>query len=92
MEKPYRFEKTIYSEVYLHIIEELKKGRKEAGLTQEEAARVLGCRQTFLSKIENSERRLDLVEFLLIAKTYQIDPVKVLNEVNNLIAERVDQS
>jgi len=52
----YRFSKTIFSELNERIVAALRNARKEAGLTQVQAAERLGCRQTFLSKIECGEQ------------------------------------
>ena len=57
---PYRFSKTIFSEQHSKLVELLRSARAEAGLTQVQAAKRLGCRQTFISKIECGERRLDV--------------------------------
>jgi transcriptional regulator with XRE-family HTH domain len=40
----------------------LREARSEAGLTQAELSRRLGCPQSFVSKYESGERRLDLIE------------------------------
>lgn len=40
----------------------LRKTREEAGLTQENVAERLGKPQSFVSKYESGDRRLDLVE------------------------------
>jgi transcriptional regulator with XRE-family HTH domain len=55
-------EKTIISKDYALFIEHLKKTRKKAGLTQEQLAERLGETQSFVSKCERGERRLDVVE------------------------------
>lgn len=47
---------------YVKLVVLLKQVRKEAGLTQVELAKRLGVEQSFVSKIERRERRLDLVE------------------------------
>ncbi|WP_240633804.1 helix-turn-helix domain-containing protein [Caulobacter flavus] len=46
----------------------LVEKRKEAGLTQRELADRLGKPRSFVSKIEGRERRIDVVEFIAIAK------------------------
>lgn len=55
-------EKSIYSEEYETFIDLLRKTRQEAGLTQEVVAAKLGVTQTFISKCERGERRLDVIE------------------------------
>jgi transcriptional regulator with XRE-family HTH domain len=55
--------------------------RKERGLTQSELAVRLGRRQTFVSKYELGERRIDVIEFLDIARELNVDPCKTLKRI-----------
>jgi len=75
------FRKTIFTAAHDQFIKVLKENRLKSGLTQIEAAKRLGCRQTFISKIECGERRVDVVEFLEICRAYRVDPCKVLKKV-----------
>lgn len=63
--------KTIYSKEYKVVIDRLKKARREAGLKQEEVSSKLGKPQSYISKIERGERRLDVVELKKIADIYK---------------------
>lgn len=49
----------------------LKKAHIEAGLDQEKAAELLGKTQSFISKIEAGQRRIDVVQLKEFAKTYK---------------------
>ena len=80
--EPYRFSKSIYSPIHERMLELLLAARKQAGITQVEAAALLGCRQTFLSKIERGERRLDVIEFLVICRVYQADPTAIIKALS----------
>lgn len=55
-------EKSIYSRDYGVLIDKLRKAREDKGLTQTEVAERLGQTQSFVSKVERSERRIDVVE------------------------------
>ena len=48
----------------------LRRAREESGLTQVEVAKKLGRPQTWVSKCELGERRVDFVELENFAKVY----------------------
>lgn len=50
------------SREYTHLLDELVVARQRAGLSQEELAAALGRPQSFVSKCERGERRLDVIE------------------------------
>ena len=56
----------------------IRHARKEAALTQEQLAKRLKRPQSFVAKYENGERRLDVVEFVEIARKIGVDPVGLL--------------
>jgi transcriptional regulator with XRE-family HTH domain len=62
--------KAIYSPEHKHLVEQLKKARTEAGLSQIEAAKRLKTTQSQLSKIESGQRRVDLIQLKELAKVY----------------------
>ncbi len=59
----------------------LTDARRAKGLTQVELARKLGRPQSFISKVERGERRLDVIEFLEVARALRVDPARLLAEV-----------
>lgn len=65
--------KSAFSPIYERFRQMLVQARKDAGLTQRTLAQHLGRPQSYVSKYENGERRLDLVEFLRIAHILVID-------------------
>ena len=83
--EPYRFSKTIYSPIHERMLELLLAARRKAGLTQVQAAGLLGCRQTFLSKIERGERRLDVIEFIVICQAYKADPTAIIKALSKQV-------
>lgn len=66
-------EKTIYSNEYKKVIDKLKSARLKAGLTQLDVAKRLRKHQSYISKIESRERRLDIIELRLLAGLYKKD-------------------
>ncbi len=55
-------DKSIFSRDYEVFLGGLREARRSAGLTQVQLASRLGQTQSFVSKCERGERRLDLVE------------------------------
>jgi len=60
----------LHTQRYKRFLERLKKARLEAGLTQSEAAAKLKKPQSFVSKSEAGERRVDVIELEDFAKAY----------------------
>jgi transcriptional regulator with XRE-family HTH domain len=65
--------KTIYSKEHKYIVEQLKKARQEAGLDQLDVAELLGKTQSYISKIESGQRRIDIITLKEFAKVYKKD-------------------
>lgn len=54
--------------------------RDEAGLTQAALAERIGNTQTFVSKVERGERRLDVVEFAEWCEAMECDPASAFEK------------
>ncbi|MBI1900882.1 MAG: helix-turn-helix transcriptional regulator [Planctomycetia bacterium] len=72
---------SIYTARYQRLREILAEARKSKGLSQKALADKLGRIQTFVSKYERGERRLDVVEFLDVAAALNLEPVEVLRKI-----------
>jgi len=64
-------DKTIYTKDHKFIIEQLKKARNDSGFDQEKVAELLGKTQSYVSKIEAGQRRIDIVQLKEFAKIYK---------------------
>ena len=71
--------KTIHSKEYKAVLSRLKIARKKARLTQAEIAKKLSKPQSFISKIENGERRIDIIELKKIADLYKVNLKELLS-------------
>ena len=63
--------KTIYTKAHRNLV---KKARKDAGLKQEDVAKKLGRTQSYVSKIEAGQLRLDIVQIKELSKIYKKNP------------------
>ncbi|MCV7251622.1 helix-turn-helix transcriptional regulator [Mycobacterium hackensackense] len=75
-------EKSIYSEEYQQLCALLRDLRREAGLTQVEVAARLGVPQSFVSKYESGERRLDVIELRNVANSLETTLVDVIAKLH----------
>jgi len=66
--------KSVHSPDQAAFCELMIKARKAAGLTQHALALRLRKPQSFVAKYEGGERRLDVVEFIAIARALGADP------------------
>ena len=62
--------RAVHAPAYKRFLRRLRAAREEAGLTQVEVARALKKPQSWVSKSESGERRLDPVEFRALARLY----------------------
>jgi len=75
-------QKTIYTQQHQRLCELLIEARKKADLTQAEVAERLGRPQSFVAKYEGGERRLDVVEFLAVARAIGVDAAAILLQLH----------
>jgi transcriptional regulator with XRE-family HTH domain len=76
--------KSVFTPEYAHFAARIVELRKEAGLTQAELAQLLGRPQSYVSKYERGERRLDVVEFLAVARALGTDAASFVAELEQL--------
>lgn len=75
--------KSIYSDEYRILLSELITAREKSGLTQLDLAKYLQVSQATVSKIENGERRLDIIELRSICNALGIDFIDFLSRLEN---------
>lgn len=73
--------KSLYSPEYEHFLVQLRAARVRAGLKQTDAAIRLGRPQSFVSKCESGERRVDVVELGQFCKAYKVTLVRFVQEL-----------
>jgi DNA-binding XRE family transcriptional regulator len=73
--------KTLRSRGHRQLIELLVSARQEAELTQRDLASRLKRPHSFIGRIEAGERRVDVIEFIEIARVLSVDPHKLLDRL-----------
>jgi transcriptional regulator with XRE-family HTH domain len=73
--------RSAFSRKHQSFLKLLVEARQNAGLTQVSLAKRLGRPQSFVSKYERGERRLDMIEFLEVARALSLDPVRIIHEL-----------
>ncbi|HEY9081563.1 helix-turn-helix transcriptional regulator [Magnetovibrio sp.] len=77
-------EKTLGSNQHRALIDFLIHQREELSMTQSELAEALGEYQSFVARLESGQRRLDVVEYLKLAKILQFDAKAFLSDLEKL--------
>ena len=71
---------SVFTQRHQEFIQFLVAARKAAGVTQVELAARLGRHQSFVSKVERGERRVDVVEFCQVAEALGRSPSELLKD------------
>ena len=66
--------KSVFTEEYQIFLQSLIQARKETNITQVQLAAILQKPQSYVSKYENGERRLDVIETFEILLALKIKP------------------
>ena len=59
----------------------LRAERLRVGISQIDLARTLRRQQSFVSKFESGERRLDLVELLEVLRVLDVEPIRFIRRL-----------
>ena len=73
--------KSVHTRNYRQFLKLLIEVRKDAGVTQEQLARRLNRPQSFVSKCENGERRVDIVELMEILQSIGVEPIPFIKRI-----------
>lgn len=77
--------KGIYSKENQYFLDLMVQARLKTGVTQAELAKLLDKPQSFVSKYEKGERRLDVVELITICRVLKVDARKIFNRMLRLM-------
>ncbi len=66
-----KMDKTIFTDSHRRLVSQLVTARKKAKLRQVDAAKKLGRTQSYISKIEAGQRRIDTVQLKEFCRIYK---------------------
>lgn len=81
--------KSLHTPEYEYFRSLIVAAREKSGLTQADVAARLGRHQSFVSKYESGERRLDVVEMVLICIALGVEPQAIVVEVHARIKGKI---
>lgn len=76
-------EKSIHTEDYRRLCRRLRELRESAGLTQIELAERLGSSQSYVTKYETGDRRLDLIQLRSVCDALGVRLSKLAREFDS---------
>jgi transcriptional regulator with XRE-family HTH domain len=80
----------VTSHSYEAAINLIVEARKSAGLSQRDLAERLEKPRSFVSKLENRERRLDIVEFVAVTRALGIEPAEMMSNLAATLTDKLD--
>jgi transcriptional regulator with XRE-family HTH domain len=72
---------SIHSEEWVKLAKWLREQREAKGLTMRDLAAKLEVPHSFVGKIEQRERRLDVVEYLIYCEALEVSPMDGLRAI-----------
>ena len=80
-------EKSIHSAHYAVFLNVLREARERAGLTQVQLAHKIGETQTFVSKCERGERRIDVIELRTFCQAFGVTMKQFMESLERAISK-----
>ena len=84
--------KSIHSKLYHRIIARLRAKREGKGLSQYQLSQILKVQQSYVSKIETCERRLDIWELMNICEALDLSFIDFVREIDEDILPKFKAS
>jgi transcriptional regulator with XRE-family HTH domain len=73
--------KSSFEEPYVAIIDRLIARRHELEMTQADLGAAYGEDQSFISRVERRQRRIDVYEFVLMCRALELNSATLLGEI-----------
>lgn len=82
--------KWVRSSIYRNAISKLVGARRQSGMSQRALAEALGKPPSWVAKVEQMERRLDVLEFVAIARALGLSETELLKTITSGLPKRLD--
>lgn len=79
-------DKSIHTRQYRQLIGLVREERERQQITQSQLAETLGVQQAVISKIENCERRIDILELRQICLALGVSLVDIINKFEERVS------
>jgi transcriptional regulator with XRE-family HTH domain len=80
---------SVHTAAYTHLLSELVEARKRAGLSQAQVAHKIGKPASFVGKYELGERRLDVIELLIVLKSVNADGTSFISDLAAIVPDQL---
>lgn len=74
-------DKTVHSEAYKRVLREFRAARKAQGVSQSDLADRIAETQSFVSKCERGERRIDVVELAIFCRAIGVSFIDFIKQI-----------
>lgn len=79
---------SIHSSEHIWLRERFIQRRQELAISQRTLCEKMGVVSSFVGKVETGDRRLDIFEFIAYCKGLDLDPVTVLQEIEQKFGQK----
>ena len=83
--------RSLHTAAHRELVSAVKAMRKSARLSQRELAERLGREQNFVGRIETGQRRIDLVEWVMLCRACGVDAAVQVTQLVGQLAALVPQ-
>ena len=81
--------KSTFSDAHQILVEQLIAARKQSGLKKEEVASLLGKDLSYISNIERGQSRVDVIEYVALARAMRADPTTLFRDFVTKLADDI---
>lgn len=81
-------DKSIYTREYAAVLRLLREARDQAGITQVDLAKKLRQSQSYVSKVERGDRRLDIVQLRTICHVLGLTLAEFVQRLERELSKR----